>query len=425
MVETSQSILESPQTDQSIEATKKMDILMVFHAAPNAPPLDLGPSKRNFPFFAENLKRHRVTVLSLGSREEELRFRKEYGDRCETAVFINNRRPKFVRLLQRLWYLIRGYSQTRSIVYYRKMQRALDELVAKRHFDVIHCSSVILGYYKLPRNIPSIGDTHNVEFDLVNRAYQETKDPMMKVYWYFERTRLKREELKNCHSFDAILSTTDRDARIWKREIPEIDVTVIQNGVDRQFLTPVMNADPEPDSIIFVGLMQYYPNRHGILYFIKRVFPLILRKKPNARLYVVGAKPTSDVLACASDNIIVTGYVEDIRPYVTKCKVFVIPLLIGGGIRGKALEAMAMKKPIVSTSVGVEGIMLTGNESVLLADTPEDFAEAVVRILDDPALGKKLAEKAFETVLESYNWTAKGAELTEAYERVIRNRSGK
>jgi glycosyltransferase involved in cell wall biosynthesis len=409
----------------SIETLKdeqpgKLNILMVFHAAPNPPPFDLGPSKRNFPFFVENLKRHNVSVLSLGSREEEERFRNEFGDKCETIVFINNREPKFIRLIRRFWYLIRGFSQTKSMVYRRKMQKALDELTDRKHYDIIHSTSVILGYYDFPRNIPTISDTHNVEFDLVQRTYRGTKEPMRKLYWYIEYRRLRKEELRNCLRFDAMLATTHRDAELWRQELPGIDVTVVQNGVDRQFLTPLSDVHPEPDTLVFVGLMEYYPNRHGILYFLENIFPLILREKPDTKLYIVGAKPTKDVLALASTNVIITGFVEDVRPYVGKSKVFVIPLLIGGGIRGKALEAMAMKIPIVSTSIGVEGIRLVKNESVLLADTPEEFSAAVISLLNDESLGEKLSERAYKDVLAYYDWTAKGSELNEVYKGAMR-----
>lgn len=403
-------------------AFRQLNILMVFHACPNPPPFDLGPSKRNFPFFEENIKRHKVTVLSLGSPEEEKRFRSQFADKCVSIVFVNNRGAKVSRLASRLWYLIRGFSQTRATVYRRKMQKALDALVKHNNYDVIHSSSVILGYYDFPRNIPTIGDTHNVEHDLLKRTYRGAKGPLKKLYWYMEYRRLKKEEPRNCLRFDAILATTERDAEIWRKTVPGIDVTVVQNGVDRRFLTPVENVEPEKDNIVFVGLMSYYPNRHGILYFIDEILPLILRERPNAKLHIVGARPMKDVLAHSSENIIITGYVDDVRPYMAKGSVFVIPLLIGGGIRGKALEAMAMKRPIVSTTIGVEGIKLAKDKSVLIADTPEEFSAAVVRILSDPEIGKRLSEEAYESVIQYYDWSAKGDELYDVYRSIIRKR---
>lgn len=406
-------------TEKTDGKSDALNLLMVFHASPNPPPFDLGPSKRNFPFFIENLTRHNVTVLSLGSRVEEERFRNQFGDKCKSITFVNNRGPRILRLIRRFFYLLRGHSQTRSMIYRSKMQKALDRLVRENKFDVIHASSVILGYYDFPGDIPAISDTHNVEFDLVHRTFRGTKDPIWKLYLYLEYRRLRKEELRNCLKFDAMLATTSRDAELWEKELPSLDVTVVQNGVDRQFLTPVADVRQEEDALVFVGLMEYYPNRHGILYFIEEIFPLILRERPNAKLYIVGAKPTKDVLAHASDRIIVTGFVDDVRPYVARSSVFVIPLLIGGGIRGKALEAMAMRKPIVSTTIGVEGIKLVNGESVLLADSPAEFSSAVVKVLGDHVLADNLTEMAYSNVTRYYDWTAKGIELDRVYRAAI------
>jgi glycosyltransferase involved in cell wall biosynthesis len=143
---------------------------------------------------------------------------------------------------------------------------------------------------------------------------------------------------------------------------------------------------------------------------------LILKKEPNAVIYVVGAYPPKMLQRRASSNIIVTGWVDDIRPYFARGQLFVIPLLVGGGIRGKALEAMAMKRPIVTTSLGCEGINLKHEESALFADEPKAFAEAVVRAFHDASLRRKLTEQAYKNVVEGYSWEANGLMLEELYQ---------
>jgi glycosyltransferase involved in cell wall biosynthesis len=162
-----------------------------------------------------------------------------------------------------------------------------------------------------------------------------------------------------------------------------------------------------------------------MLWFLDSIFPIILGLEPQARIYVVGKSPPRQLLARASENVIVTGFVEDVRPYMARGQVFIIPLLAGGGIRGKALEAMAMKRPIVTTTLGVEGIHLRNEESALYADEPEAFAKAVVRLLRDPGLGERLAAKAFATVQQSYNWEAKGRELNALLRSVVAARAAK
>lgn len=420
MALTNELDLNSVEKDRR-EAVDRKSVLMLFLDPPSPPPLDLSSTKRNLPFFLENLKRYRVSVLAHGSQDEEDRFRKEYGDRCEYVKFVNIRPPKLVRLLRHFWLLITGRSQARTRAYGRKMQKALDDVFAKKHFDIIHCTSSLLGYYNFPQNIPLVGDTHNVEYDLVGRIFRTTKDPFMKLYSGIEYSRLKKEELAICQKFDTLLATTDRDAELWKRDLPDKNVTVIENGVDKIFFERIRNVELEPSSMVFVGHLKYYPNRHGIRYFMDEILPLIISRRPGAKLYVLGPTPTKDVLAYSSEKVRITGFVDDIRPYVAKCKAFVIPLLMGGGIRGKALEAMAMKVPIVSTSVGIEGIKLVNDESALIADTPEGFADAVVRLFDDAGLREKLTENAFEAVTTHYNWNIKGDKLDQSYHVLLKS----
>jgi glycosyltransferase involved in cell wall biosynthesis len=170
--------------------------------------------------------------------------------------------------------------------------------------------------------------------------------------------------------------------------------------------------------------MDFYPNRHGITLFLDEVFPRILQQIPDARIYVVGTNPPGDIRRRASSNVIVTGFVEDVRPYMAKGEVYIIPLWIGGGIRGKALEAMAMKKPIVTTNVGCESIQLKHEESALFADTAEEFARAVVRLFNDKSLREKLALQAHANVLRFYDWSKQGEALNKVFEMLLAQRNG-
>lgn len=392
-----------------------MRILMIFQSAPY--PADLGPAKRNFPFFQENLKRHEVTVLSFGTREEERKLRSAYGDRVKKIVYVNHKRPRAVNFLLRMWFLFTGRSSFQRY-FSRRMQQAIDKLVQEEKFDLIHCCTTMLGYHRLPTNIPKVGDMHNVEHDAVYRAYQQTKNIIRKPYYYWEYTRVKEEEIKSCRLFEALVATTEQDYKKFRVVLPEKNIYVIPNGVVRTFFDPQLVAE-EPNTLVFAGLMSYYPNNHGILYFLDEIFPLILAQVPNAKVYIVGADPPKKVQRRTTDNIIVTGFVDDVKPYFARGQVFIIPLKIGGGIRGKALEAMAMRRPIVSTTLGCEGINLRHEDSALFADTPKDFANAVVRMFNDAALRTRLTEKAFQNVVEGYSWDVNGLALDRIYKSLV------
>ncbi len=397
-----------------------MKILMIFHFCPNPPPRDLGPAKRTFPFLREVLKRHEVSVLTFGSPEEEQYFKRHMDGVCKHIVFVNNARPKYINFLRRAYALLRGKSMFYTL-YSRKMQREIDKLVQEEHFDIIHCATILLGFHRFPKGIPLVGDTHNVEYDLLYRAFLESKNILHKAIYYLEHTLGKPQEIKNCKKFDAITATTKRDYEILHAEMPDHRISVIQNGVDPSFFEP-MDVELEPNTMVFTGLMSYFPNDHGIMYFLDKIFPLVLEQVPTTRLYVVGKNPSKGLRARSSENIIVTGFVEDVRPYIARGEVFIIPLLIGGGIRGKALEAMAMKKPIVSTSIGCEGIVLNPGESVLVADTPADFANSVVRIFNDADLKNRLGTNAHATALKEYDWEQKGRQLEIIFQTVLKDK---
>lgn len=397
-----------------------MKILMIFQFAPYPP--DLGPAKRNFPFFRENIKRHKVTVLSFGTKEQEQRMRDVYGDQCK-IVYVDTNRTRFINLLLRIWLLITGRSSFRRF-YSWKMQRTIADLAAAEEYDLIHCCTTMLAYHRLPEHIPLVGDTHNVEHDAVYRAYQQTTDIFLKAYYYWEYLRVKKEEIKACEPFDVMISTTQADYKKFQAVLPDKKIYVIPNGVDNAFFQK-QTVQEEPRTIVFAGLMSYYPNNHGILYFLDEIFPLILQKVPDTKLYVVGAEPPKKIQRRASDNIVVTGFVDDVKPYFARGQVFIIPLKIGGGIRGKALEAMAMRRPIVSTTLGCEGINLHHDDSALFADSPQDFADSIIRLFNEPALRARLTEKAFRNVVEGYSWEVNGLALDRVYQSLVKtNGSG-
>jgi glycosyltransferase involved in cell wall biosynthesis len=392
-----------------------MKLLMIFHIAPFPP--KFGPSKRNLPFFLEALKRHDVSVLSFGTPEDEKNFRERFGAQCRNIVFVNNRRPRIVNLLLRISYFLRMKSSVHQM-HSKRMQAELDALLARERFDLIHCCTTILGFHSLPKNIPLIGDMHNVEYDNLYRAYTQTKNLFLKLYLYIEHRLLKREEVWATSKFDTVITMTERDRQIISAELPNIRVAIIPHGVDAEFFVPPA-VQEEARSIVFIGLMRYYPNHHGVLYFLDEIFPLIRAKEPRAKVYIVGAWPSNKIVRRANESIVVTGWVDDVKPYMAKGEVFIIPLRIGGGMRGKALEAMAMRRPIVTTTLGCEGINLNHEESALFADTPEAFAESVLRMFNDAALRERLTAQAYNNVVEGYTWDTHGESLNTLYKMLV------
>jgi glycosyltransferase involved in cell wall biosynthesis len=394
-----------------------MNVLMLFPYAPLPPPFDLGGMKRNMPFMLQLAKRNAVTVLAFGTAEEEARFSAVYGNQLAGVRFIDRKRPRVVTKILGLWYLLTGRSHWR-LLYNGEMQEAIGEYAADGRADVIHACAQLYGYFRFPEGVPVVTDTHEVEYDLAERTYRNSRNMVAKIRAYLAYRMGKREEIENCGKFDALISTTERDAVIFRRDNPRLRIEVIQNGVDSRFFER-LDVTREPGTLVFTGMMSFFPNDDGIRWFLEEIFPIITRSVPSAKVLVVGKDPGPEVLARASANVTVTGFVDDVRPYMARGEVFLIPLRVGGGIRGKALEAMAAGLPIVTTTIGCEGIHLRDGDSALFADTPDAFAAAVVRLLTDRSLREAVITNATRTVKELYDWNAKGEALEALYTEVI------
>jgi polysaccharide biosynthesis protein PslH len=398
-----------------------MKILMLFQYAPLPPPLDLAGTKRNLPFLLELTKHHEVSVLSFGTPEEERLFRDAYGSQCSYVRFVDRRRSRVLGGIQRAWLMGTGRSHFRQF-FRPAMQQAIFEMAAASKCDLIHCCSQMFGCFQFPSGVPVTSDTHEVTHRLLERNARHTRNLLWKAFFALASMLGKPEESRLCRKFDLLIATTEVDFRIFRADLPGLLMAVIQNGVGQTFFED-LGLQPEASTMVFTGLFTHRPNSEGISYFLDKIFPRIVERRPDARIFVVGKSPTPELRARASERIIVTGFVDDVRPYMARAQVYVIPLLAGGGIRGKALEAMAMRRPIVTTTVGVEGIHLKHEDSALFADSPDSFADAVLRLFRDDQLRQTLADRAFSAARQLYNWESKGRELDLALRWVAAARS--
>jgi glycosyltransferase involved in cell wall biosynthesis len=248
---------------------------------------------------------------------------------------------------------------------------------------------------------------------------QNTLSPIRKFYYNQQYIKIRREEIDTCRKHDAIFVTSAMDKACFDRDIPSVPKYIIPNGVDTGYFQP-FTSPPEPHSLVFTGMMAYVPNYDGMLYFLDNIFPLIQREVPDVKIYIVGSRPPRKLMNRASENIVITGFVEDVRPYVSRASVYVVPLRMGGGTRLKVLEAMAMKKPIVTTSIGCEGIDVGHNESVLIADDPQDFAEQVIQLFRTSALTHTLVRNGYDLVRTRYDWGIIGNQVDAAYQSLIK-----
>jgi glycosyltransferase involved in cell wall biosynthesis len=197
-------------------------------------------------------------------------------------------------------------------------------------------------------------------------------------------------------------------------------MTVISTGVDADYFHPD-NGNEQPNSLVFTGSMDWMPNEDGVRYFLHSILPLIRREIPEVTFTIVGRKPSEKLRAAAASEsgVHVTGTVDDIRPYVREGAVYVVPLRIGSGTRLKIFEAMAMGKPIVSTTLGAEGLPISDGGDISIADQPAEFARKVCLLLRDPKERRRLGSAARQLVEQHYSWSAVAAEFNDVLCRVV------
>ena len=289
-----------------------------------------------------------------------------------------------------------------------EVARRLLQLVGETQPDVIVCDFVIAAQ-SIPWNVPvpKIVFTHNVEAAIWRHHYKVAGNPFWKLLSWREYRAMERFERDCLKRADHVLTVSDHDRDIFAKMIDPSRITVIPTGVDLEYFRPSPHQD-QPTTLVFSGAMDWMPNEDAMVYFIKRILPRIRRQIPNASLCVVGRNPSRALLELAASHqgIEITGIVDDIRPFVHRAAIYVVPLRIGGGTRLKIFEAMAMGKAAVSTTIGAEGLPVHPGEDILIADDPEEFADKTIRLLGDPVRREELGRTARELVNRTYSWDA-------------------
>jgi glycosyltransferase involved in cell wall biosynthesis len=295
------------------------------------------------------------------------------------------------------------------------MQKKLDQVLEADNYDIVQMEFPMMGHFDLKTDAIKILDEHNIEYDNFYGWWKTSQKPIRKAHYYREFKKSYHEEISACRKMDAIFVVSERDKMILNKEVPSKPKILIPNGVDTSYFRS-NGENIEPYSMVFTGMMGYYPNYDGILYFLDEIFPLIIKRIPEAKIYIVGNRPPKILQDRSADNVIVTGFVDDVRPYVWRSSVYVVPLRMGGGTRLKVLEALAMKKPVITTSIGCEGIDVKDGESVIIEDSPEQFAERTIELLNNLAMRKALSLNGYELIRATYDWEIITQKMDETYQ---------
>lgn len=323
--------------------------------------------------------------------------------------------------------LTEGFPLTVSRYVLSSYRHALETLLESESFNLVHMEMIHLAPYldairRLSR-APVLLSTQNVDSDLWRRAASYQPSALRRVLFTWQANVFRKMEKRIGSQVDGITVASERDATLFREVVPGVPVEVVDNGVDLNAYRPHPDTE-EPQTCVFTASYDWLPNADAVVYFCSEIWHRIRRRVPNAQFFAVGKEPSPAMRTWHHrDGITVTGRVPDVHPYLERAAVYVVPLRIGGGTRLKILEAMASGKAIVSTPIGCEGLEITPGRDLLVAETPDDFAEAVISLMEDEGRRRELGVHARRRVEERYGWEAIGSRMNAFYERLIRKAS--
>lgn len=296
----------------------------------------------------------------------------------------------------------------------------LAEMLRTGQFDLVHMDSLDLSaYLPLLASLPTVVVHHNVESALLRQRADAENSPVRR--WYMRRQSVLMEAEERRWAPDAALNVTVSEADRLRLKLiaPPANVEVVPNGVDTTTFQPGSASD---GSIVFVGGYNWFPNQDALHHFCSDILPVLRTRASDAAIQInwVGRAPADVQARIARDfGVRMTGYVDDIRPIVQRAACYIVPLRVGGGTRLKILDAWAMGKAVVSTTVGCEGLDARDGENILIRDNPDEFADAVCRVLREPGLRSRIERCARSTAMDTYDWEVIGRNMLAAYKRLI------
>lgn len=382
-----------------------MRVLLLTQVLPYPP--DSGPKVKTYYVLKYLAQHHDVTLVSFVRESDKPEYIHHLESLCEQVVTVPISRSP----VRDLRFLAQSLFQNQPWMMLRdqrpEMRDALKALAARTHFDVVHADQLNMGQYALPfKDSRKVLDLHNALWVLYKRLSETLSltKPMKPVLMRDWRL-LKRYEGQMCRDFDAVTAVSQEDKAALIEAGARDDITVIPIAIDTDEQA-FIERQPSSPHIVHIGTMYWPPNIQGITWFLDEIYPRIKQQVPNVRCTLIGARPPASIVerGQADPSISVTGYVEDPLPYLRDSSMMAVPLLSGGGMRVKILNAMSQGIPMVTTTVGCEGIAAQNGEDILIADEPQAFADASVRLLTDAALNDCITRSGRRTAEEKYDY---------------------
>ncbi len=385
-------------------------------------PADAGKAIRTWNLLKPLARRHSVTLLCHGDeRNPQILFAKENVEALGIKVVFAGALPNPTGT--KLYAQLLGNCFSRFPFSVAKHTTPLfankvSELLLQERFDLVHCEWTPYANYLLAKpDIPFVIDAHNLETLIWKRRSENARNHAAKLFFAQQAEKMSRFERRAFSAAKCVASVSSiESSAICEWGAPRAEV--VHNGVDLDSFPP--SYGERSNEFLFLGSLDWFPNQDAIAYLMQRLVPEIRRARPDATFRVVGRRPSTqlrrelDIIG----GVHLSADVEDVHPYLRSAAALVVPLRIGGGTRIKILEAMASGCPVVSTSVGCEGLEVRNQHNILVCDQDKGFAESCVRLLDHPQLGIRLAEAGRSLVEQSYSWKSASETLEGIWQSV-------
>ena len=370
-------------------------------------PVDKGGKIRTYEMLRRLKDTHHITYLTLDDNTASADDRARASEYCDELVCVPFAAPE--RGSARFYLeVVRNVASKLPYAIARYRSAAMRQAISAQavRCDVVVCDFLVSAINMPVLQSPTVLFQHNVEAEIWRRHAANRSHALSRLFFHEQFRRMQRFERRACQAFDSVIAVSAEDCELMRRNYGLTRVDWVPTGVDTEFFTPDDAPSKDRRTLVFTGSMDWMPNEDAIAWFVAEVMPIIKRTVSDARLVVVGRNPGVALkeLAVRRDDIVVTGRVEDVRPFVRAARCFVAPIRIGGGTRLKICEALAVAKPVVSTTIGAEGLPLAAGQDLLLADDPQSFAAAVVSVLTDDTVAAQLAQRGLATVREKFGW---------------------
>jgi glycosyltransferase involved in cell wall biosynthesis len=388
-------------------------------------PIIDGQTRRTYHILKGLAQKHEVTLLSLYERIEEIAPKniQHIESFCKDVDFLPapSKAFSFAMTVRLFRSLVSKYPYTIWRHYSRPYLNKIHNKLETEQYDLVHCDILPLAYtvQKIKSPVCTITD-HDVSYLKTFRMAKQARNPFQKMFLYIEAFKQKKLESRVFNNFDLSIAVSKVDKEHLKRLCPKGRFEVIENGVETNEFKPISRNNYN-NIIGWFGGFGHLPNKEAVYYFLRDIYPLIKKSISDVEFHLIGGNVPQKLkkIAAFDSSLKIMGFVDDPKQYLQEAKVIVVPLLSGSGTRLKILEALALGKAIVTTSIGCEGIEAENNEHHLVADTPQEFARVTVEILRNDDLRNKLERNGRELAKRKYDWDIICNKLNRVYVELV------